>query len=323
MNTLKNKVWLSFLVILVFACGKKQESLTPEIEKGLLQNQTIRILGNEREYHLYIPENPTNAPLVILFHGNGGDFDAMLGLTGVKAPYKVWLNLAQLQNLIIAVPNGNLGSNNSRGWNDCRSDNQTNPTSDDVLFVSELIDFISTKYQSDNTKVFAVGTSNGGIFVQRLADEIPHKITAFASIISARPINSVCSNSTTKVSALFMNGTKDDIVPYAGGQVANNRGEVLSIESTVEYWIIRNGTETTPEVSDMSNINITDNSTITKFLYKNGENNTQVLFYKVINGGHTEPSITERYSTFFLQLVGNQNGDVEMANEVWNFFKDK
>ncbi len=323
MNTLKNRILLLFSLILAVACDKMDSNLDPEIEKGLLQNQTINILGSEREYHLYVPENHMNAPLVILLHGNGGDFDAMLGLTGVQAPYKVWLNIAQAQNLIIAVPNGNLGSNNSRGWNDCRSDNQTNPTSDDVLFISELIDFISTKYQSDNSKVFAVGTSNGGIFTQRLADEIPDKMTAFAAIVAARPVNSECSNSTTKVSALFMNGTDDGLVPYEGGQVANNRGEVLSTENTVDYWINRNTTDTTPEVTEIANSNTADNSTVTKYLYNNGGNDTEVLFYKIIDGGHTEPSISERYNPIFLQVVGNQNGDIEMANEVWDFFKNK
>ena len=44
---------------------------------------------------------------------------------------------------------------------------------------------------------------------------------------------------------------------------------------------------------------------------------------KLNNGGHTEPSISERYSSIWLSIVGNQNGDIEMANEVWDFFKTK
>jgi len=44
---------------------------------------------------------------------------------------------------------------------------------------------------------------------------------------------------------------------------------------------------------------------------------------EVVGGGHTEPSIAERYSNLFLLVVGNQNGDFEMAEEVWGFFSDK
>ena len=40
-----------------------------------------------------------------------------------------------------------------------------------------------------------------------------------------------------------------------------------------------------------------------------------------MNGGHNAPSIQERTESFF--LTGNQNGDIEMANEVWPFFVNK
>jgi polyhydroxybutyrate depolymerase len=79
----------------------------------------------------------------------------------------------------------------------------------------------------------------------------------------------------------------------------------------------------TPEISNLPDINTTDGSTITKYVYKNREGGTEVVLYKVNNGGHIEPSKAERYSSLFLLAVGKQNGDIEMANEIWNFFKDK
>jgi polyhydroxybutyrate depolymerase len=77
------------------------------------------------------------------------------------------------------APNGTLGSTNSRGWNDCRADAPTNPTGNDVLFTSNLLDYIINKYQANSSKIYAVGTSNGGHFSIRLAQEIPNRITAF------------------------------------------------------------------------------------------------------------------------------------------------
>ena len=58
-----------------------------------------------------------------------------------------------------------------------------------------------------------------------------------------------------------------------------------------------------------------------KYSYVNGVNDSEVLLYRVNNGGHTEPSIAERYANIWKLIVGNQNGDVEMAEEVWDFFK--
>jgi polyhydroxybutyrate depolymerase len=309
------------LLIILFTLSCNKDEISPEIEKGLLKNQVIAIGGVDRNYHLYVPNNPLNAPVVFLFHGNGGSYDDMLGLTGVKAPYKVWLDIANQEDLIIVVPNGTLSSLNTRGWNDCRNDAPRTPTFNDVEFIVNLLDFIKEKYNSNDAKVFAVGTSNGGHFANRLAQEIPDRITAFASVVASNAANSECSDATTNVSALFMNGTDDPILPYIGGSTEN--GEVISTEITVSYWVTRNATDTTPVITNFPDINANDSSTITRYLYKNGGNGTEVVLFKVNNGGHTEPSISERYSSIWLSIVGNQNGDIEMANEVWDFFKTK
>jgi polyhydroxybutyrate depolymerase len=309
------------LILILIACNPSDSS--DPIEKGLLKNQVIKINGTDRNYHIFIPDIPNNAPIVMLFHGNGSNYDDMLGLSGVKAPYKNWLNIAEEQNLIVVVPNGTLGSSGMRGWNDCRTDASTNPDIDDISFVNQLLDFIINQYKANPAKVFVSGTSNGGHFAIRLAQEIPNRITAFAAIVASNAVNSQCPNSSTKVSALFMNGTDDPILPYEGGQMASNRGEVISTENSVMYWVQRNQASTSPEISNLPNINSNDNSTVSKYLYKNGGNNTEVVLYKIEEGGHTEPSITQRYSPLFLLAVGNQNGDIEMATEVWNFFKNK
>lgn len=318
-NNMKYQL-IYFLLLFVLSCDKTESS--PEIEKGLLTNQVLPIGGLNRNYHLYIPNNPVNAPVIFLFHGNGGSYDDMLGITGVKAPYKVWLDIANQENLILVVPNGTLGPSNSRGWNDCRNDAPRTPTVNDVQFTVSLLDLIKAKYNSNDSKVFAVGTSNGGHFANRLAQEIPERITAFASIVASNAANSECLNTTTKVSALFMNGTDDPFLPYEGGEI-DTTGEVISTENSVAYWVQRNATDTTPVITDLPNLNTNDGSTITTYWYGNGGEGTEVILYKVTNGGHTEPSIAERYSPLWLAIVGNQNGDIEMASEVWNFFKTK
>jgi polyhydroxybutyrate depolymerase len=73
---------------LTFGCTQKDDPTNPAIEKGLLKNQVINISGLDRNYHLYVPDNPKNAPIVLLFHGNGGSHDDILGLSGVKTPIK-------------------------------------------------------------------------------------------------------------------------------------------------------------------------------------------------------------------------------------------
>lgn len=310
-----------FISLLLSSCSKGDDPApNQEIELGLITNKTINIGGVNREYHLFVPQNYSNAPIVLLFHGHNSDNTKLIEMT----PYKVWLDKAEAENIIVAIPNGLFTSEEEKGWNDCRSDAQTNSNADDVQFINNLIVEITNTYEGNASRVYISGSSNGGHMCIKLAQEIPEKITAFASLVSSNAVNSECSNSNIPVSALFMNGTSDPLLPYNGGQMTGNRGEVFSTENTIDYWVNRNGTNITPSISTFPDINTTDNSTVEMSIYSNGINSTEVALYKVIGGGHTEPSIVERYTPPLVPFaLGNQNGDIEMVEEVWSFFENK
>ncbi len=314
--------YLAFIAIAV-ACNKEDDANPLPGEQVWHKSNTIDISGSSRNYHVYLPQNTSNAPMVVLLHGNRSSNDELLGFTNAKAPYKIWETIAAQENIILIVPNGTNGPSGHRGWNDCRSDSEGNPDANDVLFIKSVIDFVSNEHNTDDSRVFVVGTSNGGHMAMRLAQEIPEKLSAFASIVASNPINTQCTNSTLPISALFMNGTEDPINPYEGGEMSGNRGEVFSAQETIDYWVNRNQTDTTPTVIDLADAYTSDNCTVKKHTYSNGLNNTEVVFYEVVGGGHTEPSISERYGNFFKAIVKEQNGDIEMANEVWDFFKAK
>ena len=150
----------------------------------LLLDQTINIAGVTRGYHLYVPNNPINAPVVMLFHGHTSSNNGLLGLGGEKAPYKVWLDIAEQENILLLVPNGYQTSASSKGWNDCRADAATNSEEDDVLFISTLIDTIVATYQADADRVYASGTSNGGHLCIRLTQEIPGSRSQYLALLS-------------------------------------------------------------------------------------------------------------------------------------------
>lgn len=301
----------------------KANDIPKNDNKNLSLNQKIYVDGEKRNYHIYVPNNPENRPLVMLLHGNRGSANQVIGKRRGKSPQKIWLDLAKQHEFIVVIPNGNRSPEGYRGWNDCRTDAVGNPSSNDVLFISRLLEKVKIKYKYNSKKVFVAGVSNGGIMANRLAMEIPEKITAFASIVSSMAINSSCVESNVPISALFMNGTEDPLLPYEGGHIASERGEVKSTDQCIDYWIERNGTSTTPEETILEDVDSTDNSTAVKYLYRNGTNNTEVVLYKIVNGGHTEPSLTEKYVKLYKRIVGNQNKDFEMAVEIWDFFKDK
>ncbi|MFK7811328.1 MAG: PHB depolymerase family esterase [Maribacter sp.] len=320
---MKNILFYLVLISLTVSCTKKEDGNLLPGQQGWHINNTIDISGTSRSYHLYLPQNASNAPMVVLLHGNRSSNDELLGFTNAKAPYKIWETIAAQENIILISPNGSDGSSGHRGWNDCRSDAEGNPDANDVLFIESLIDFVSNEQNADVSRIFVVGTSNGGHMAMRLAQEIPEKLSAFASVVASNPVNSQCANSTVPISALFMNGTDDPINPYEGGAMSGNRGEVLSAQATIDYWINRNQTDTNAIITDFTDSNTSDDTTVKKQLYPNGTNNTEVAFYEIIGGGHTEPSKEERYGDLFKLVVKAQNGDIEMASEIWDFFKTK
>lgn len=290
---------------------------------GLLTDLKMRVDGEDREYHLFVPDKHENSPVVLLFHGHGNNANELLGLSGDSAPqayFKVWLDIARKDNVILAVPNGRYRSKLEKGWNDCRSDAFSNSKADDVQFIRLLIEHIKEKYQVNPKRIYATGHSNGAHFCIRLAQEMPDKLAAFAAISGANSARSKCEDSDVPISAMFMNGTIDPLLPYEGGGI---RGRVYSAEETIEYWVKRNGTDQTAKVIKVPDINKEDNCHVEKYLYAKGTDDTEVILVKIVNGGHPAPSIKVRNSDTILNRIKNQNADIEMADEVWAFFKNK
>ncbi len=308
-------------LMLLMSCNETEDN--PDSEPILRLDETLIVDGMTRSYHIQHPQDPDNKPLVIVLHGHGGSSDQSLGMGLGKNPQKIWLDVAKEHQFLVVVPNGEPGIEGNRGWNDCRLDAPANPTTDDVTFIKSLLDDIASNYNHDVNKVYVAGVSNGAMMAQRLVEEIPEKIAAFASIVNNRPGNSACVISDEPVSALYMNGTVDLLVPYEGGQIASDRGLVISTDQSIAHWVQRNQTDLSPTIELFEDINTNDNSTVEKYTYDNGLNNTQVILYKVIGGGHTEPSLVENYSQAYLNIVGEQNEDIEMAEEIWKFFEDK
>lgn len=295
-------------------------------EAALQQGIRLQVQGGtSRTFDLYLPaqNNDKPMPLVIMFHGHSGDSDVMTGENKRRAPYKVWLRLADQYRFAVAVPNGKKGPDGMRGWNDCRADATTNPNTDDVAFVMAMIRHIETMTSIDPTRIYATGTSNGGNMVLRLAMEAPHRFAAVAAIVAAMPKHIGCRQQKTPIAVLFMNGTKDPILPYQGGMVGrekDGRGETASAADSVKYWLEVNRIAADPEVYRFPDLSQKDRSTVVRYRYGNEALGLEVVLYEVRGGGHTEPSKSERYRRLYKLIVGKQNYDIEMAEEVWRFF---
>jgi polyhydroxybutyrate depolymerase len=325
------RILLAISLLCILNCSDRSTSDVDEGESplpGLFTDQTIIVDGETRCYDYYVPENLEGSlrPLVFLLHGGGSNTDDLTGESGFKAPYSVWMDIADAEKFLIVYPEGTTNPSGELGWNDCRADATTNPTVNDVAFIDTLIDHFSSTFNIDPNRIYATGTSNGGHMSLRLALELSDKITAAAPVVAAMPERNGCSAPDNPVSILFMNGTQDPLLPYNGGEVApsiGGRGTVLSTQTSIDYWIDVNQTDSIAAIVNFPDIHSGDDSSVERLTYPNGIDGTQVVLYKVSGGGHVEPSIREQYSAIVELYLGKQNHDIEMAQEIWDFFKSK
>jgi hypothetical protein len=112
---------------------------------------------------------------------------------------------------------------------------------------------------------------------------------------------------------------------WNGGCVASDaceRGTVISALASRDYWIAHDGTSTTPaQTISYPNTFAGDGSTVTSDLYAGGAEGSEVMFYRVRGGGHSEPTVEHPFDPLVLLLLGlgRQNRDIEGSREAWAF----
>ncbi len=279
--------------------------------------RTIMVDSLQRTYRIHIPpqlpENLSPA-LVFVLHGGGGTGEGMersLTLGGFDT-------LADQYHFIVVYPDG-IG----KAWNDGRknmTDEAHQQNIDDVGFFSLLIDNLTQEFNIDARQVFVTGISNGAMMSYRLGFELPEKIAAIAPVAGAIPTDLLPVNmSTEPVSVCAISGTKDPLVPWNGGVVypRKPRGTVISVNDSVQIWMRHDGCFPVPYSVDLPNIVLWDLTRVHEDLYQHGVNNSEVVLYTIINGGHTWPGGQQYLPKV---LVGRTCRDIDANTVIWNFF---
>jgi endoglucanase len=151
-------------------------------------------------YHLPTGTPACNLPVLIAFHGDGGNGAGFQNYAGFDA-------LADAQNFIVVYPDAalvggslqfNKYADNSPGFGTAGDTGfGTNPdpnAPDDVLFTSDLITYFSDTYKINRNKVYATGHSGGAFMCYFLSLALPNKIAAIAPVAGSLWINSNYAN---------------------------------------------------------------------------------------------------------------------------------
>ena len=267
----------------------------------------------DRSYDVYVPKSlKKNAPVFFVFHGSYGTSQVMREATGYDFEY-----LAEENGFLVVYPQGY-----KNFWNDCRrsADYEANLKNvDDIGYYKQVINFVEKDFEIDKERVIAMGISNGGHMMFKLAYEAPELTLLHVPLVANLPVNANndCNISNKEVNIIIFNGTNDQINPYDGGLVSllgnDSRGNVLSSEDTYSYW--KNLTSSyKEEFYTFPNTDEYLNSFVTK---KESTGSKVVTLYSLVNGGHIYASPNATYSPFF---SGNVQ-DINTAEEIYSVFK--
>ena len=270
------------------------------------KNEQIIVDGKPRDFITYIPlaTNTGKLPVVVSLHGRLGTGGGMMGFADFRS-------LALHEKFIIVCPSGI-----DRSWNDGRPTPAKKQGINDVKFIDQLITYILKTYNGDPKRVYLTGMSNGGFMSSRLACELPNRIAAVA-VVGASMDKDAGYQPTKPMPILYIQGTKDPLVPYKGGTMKGAGGEIYGHEDVLKLWAAEDGCIGDAVITKMPDT-ANDGTHITEEEFTNPATHISVTGYTVNGGGHTWPGGTQYLPQF---LVGKVSHNMNACEVIWNFFK--
>ena len=250
-----------------------------------------------REFYIYIPDDidTTNSQIPLLFSLHGYTSRAIwnLGYTGFQS-------IAETEKFIVIYPQGTiLASTGETHWN--VGGWTVGSTTDDVDYLSSLIDWAYSEYKIDRNRVYSTGMSNGGFMSYHLACNLSYKIAAVASVTGSMTPQTYNSCSPTHPTAILqIHGTADGVVPYYGNSISR------AIPTVMDYWEEYNDCE--QEIINIIDDVNGDGDGGYLYSYNQCLSDVNLRLYLMTNMGHEWPT-------------NNGQNDIIAANEIWYFLK--
>jgi polyhydroxybutyrate depolymerase len=141
-------------------------------------------------------------PMLMLLHGAGAD-----GRT--QAGYFQLFTIVDEKQFVLIYPDAKANEEGRRAWDSTGTD--------DVEYLSALIEEAEQTYNIDPKRVYLMGHSSGGFMSLTMACAASELFTALVSLAGGTFVDpNDCQPATLPVSVLVVHGTNDETVPYEG-----------------------------------------------------------------------------------------------------------
>lgn len=278
--------------------------------------RTVRVGDLDRRYLVHVPASydpKTPAPVVLIYHGGGGNPESTVRLSGMNAK-------ADEAGFVAVYPYGS-GVNADRGLTfnggDCCG-YAMHQEIDDVAFTAALLDDLEEIASIDPSRVYATGLSNGGIMAHFVAAHLSDRIAAIAPV--GGPLMTESIKPDHPVPVMHFHGTADAFAPFDGGYGQSGTGgrgatDFRSVQHSLDAWIAANGcqpesaTEALPDITD-------DGMTVTRKIWSGGKEGSEVVLIEIQGGGHTWPGNPPT-----VPMLGPSTTDISANDLMWEFFQ--
>lgn len=293
--------------------------------------------GRIRSYRFHIPsdyDGKRPVPLVFALHGWPSNSYRMRW--ACKLDEK-----SEEEGFIVVYPNGhivlsyipmsfqnylrNIKAPWELGWNFWDQDPNT---ADDVRYIESLIDYFLNHFNVNESRVYVSGFSGGACMSYRLGAELTSKIAAIAPVAgtiggiwdvpgpddSIQPY--VIPEPSSPLPVIVFHGTADEAVYYDGGWRHGNETirihpygpfswiYLISVNESMLFWVDHNNCDPIPIIE------YSYNHTVVKETYSNGDDDSEVVLYTIVNGGHV-----------WFGSNNNPPSDSFLNDEMWEFFE--
>lgn len=213
------------------------------LEKGvkitLKKGSKLITVGDDRPAQVLIPgtlKAKVAAPLLVALPGFTATTNDLLALVDLTAE-------AYKRGVVLALPMGSKNSGGLHFWNATGSCCDFEKSGvDDSKYLMDLVKQISAKVSIDSKRIYFFGHSNGGFMSYTVACNNSNKIAAIVNLEGSSFADMGLCGAKQAVSVLQINGTADELIHIAGGDVFDDpKQPYSSVKDETGKWAEING----------------------------------------------------------------------------------